>query len=64
MTRTIARYTIEIERDTKSGWYCGQCKDLPEAISQGKSLEELITNMQDAISLVLKYKEENTFQSL
>ena len=37
----------------------GQCLELPGAISQGETLEELKENMKDAISLILKsIKEE------
>ena len=46
-------YTISIQKDAKSGWYCGQCVQLPAAISQGETLNELMENMKDAILLVL-----------
>jgi predicted RNase H-like HicB family nuclease len=49
-------YTIRITKDTKSGWLCGQCEQLPEAISQGKDLEDLMFMMEDAINLVLECK--------
>lgn len=51
-------YTILVEKDTKSGWYSGQCVQLPAAISQGETLAELMDNMKDAISLVLDYNKE------
>ena len=51
-------YTIRIEQDAKSGWLCGQCEQLPEAISQGKDLDELMYMMQDAIDLVLECKRD------
>ncbi|MBR4497519.1 MAG: type II toxin-antitoxin system HicB family antitoxin [Bacteroidales bacterium] len=51
-------YTISIQKDAKSGWYCGQCVQLPAAISQGETLNELMENMKDAISLVLEHNKE------
>jgi len=51
-------YTIRIERDAKSGWLCGQCEQLPEAITQGRDINELMFMMQDAISLVLACKRD------
>ena len=51
-------YTILIHKDEKSGWYCGQCEQLPGAISQGATFEELMENMKDAISLILEYNKE------
>jgi predicted RNase H-like HicB family nuclease len=51
-------YTIRIKKDKKSGWLTGQCEQLPEAITQGKDLEELMFMMEDAIKLVLEYKRD------
>ena len=51
-------YTIRIEKDTKSGWLCGQCEELPEAITQGKDMDELMLMMEDAIKLVLECKRD------
>lgn len=47
------KYTVLVERDPKSGWYIGQCKQLPAALSQGKTLEEFIFNIKDAIELAI-----------
>jgi predicted RNase H-like HicB family nuclease len=51
-------YTIRIKKDSKTGWLTGQCEQLPEAITQGKDLEELMFMMKDAISLVLECKRD------
>lgn len=48
------KFTILINKE-KEGGYSGQCLELPGAISQGETLEELKTNMADAINLVLEY---------
>ncbi len=55
-------YTIIIQKNA-NGWYTGQCEQLPEAISQGETLEELKENMADAIKMVIEYKKEETRKS-
>lgn len=49
------KYTVIIEKDPESGWYVGQCEEIPGAVSQGETYEELMENMKDAISLMLEY---------
>ena len=51
----IMEYTIIIEQNPESGMYVGQCLQVPAAISQGNTYEELMENMKDAIELVLGY---------
>jgi predicted RNase H-like HicB family nuclease len=36
------------------GGFTGQCMELPGAISEGETLEELTKNMREAIDLVLE----------
>jgi len=36
------------------GWYVGKLKEVPGVFSQGETMEELITNIQDAYSLVME----------
>ena len=52
-------YTIAIEKDSKSKWYIGQCAEVPEALSKGHSLEELLSNMEEAISLAVECKGDD-----
>ncbi|MCR5589360.1 MAG: type II toxin-antitoxin system HicB family antitoxin [Bacteroidales bacterium] len=54
-------YVIIIEKNA-NGWYTGQCEQIPEAISEGATLDELKENMADAIKMVLDYKKEETRQ--
>lgn len=49
-------YVIIIEKNA-NGWYTGQCEQIPEAISEGATLEELKENMADAIKMVLDNKK-------
>ena len=52
-------YTVLIHKDEKSGWYTGKCLQIPAAMSQGMTIDELMENMKDAISLVLEcYKTQ------
>jgi predicted RNase H-like HicB family nuclease len=51
-------YTIRIKKDSKTGWLTGQCEQIPEAITQGKDLEQLMFMMEDAIKLVLECKRD------
>ena len=46
-------YTIIIKKDKKSGWYVGKCVQIPGAMSQGETVDELMENMRDAISTIL-----------
>jgi predicted RNase H-like HicB family nuclease len=57
-------YTIRIKTDSKSGWLTGQCEQLPEAITQGKDLDELMMMMEDAINLVLECKRDEFREQL
>jgi predicted RNase H-like HicB family nuclease len=50
-------FTIIVE-EPEGGGFSGQCKELPTAISQGKTLEELEENMKDTIELVLEIQED------
>ena len=50
-------YTAIIEK-TPSGWYIAQCKQVPGALTQGKTLEEVQENLKEAISLVLESERE------
>lgn len=52
------KYTVIIEKDPESGWYIGKCIQVPGAVSQGETLDELMENMKDAITLVLDYYRE------
>ncbi len=52
------KFTIIIENEDDGG-YSGQCLEIPEAISQGNSLDELKKNMKEAIQLSLECLEDN-----
>jgi predicted RNase H-like HicB family nuclease len=61
-TSSIKRqFTIRYPSEEEGG-FSGQCLELPGAIIQGKTIEELIENMKDAINLILKSITEEVNQ--
>ncbi|MBQ1730780.1 MAG: type II toxin-antitoxin system HicB family antitoxin [Bacteroidales bacterium] len=57
-------FTVAVSKDPKSKWYIGQCVEVRGAFSQGRSLEELLSNMKEAISLVVDYRKEEIEKDL
>ncbi|MBS1521221.1 MAG: type II toxin-antitoxin system HicB family antitoxin [Bacteroidetes bacterium] len=53
------KFTAIIEQG-EDGWFVGQVEELPAAISQGKTIEELKDNLLDAIKLLLDTNREIT----
>lgn len=51
------KFTILIQEESECG-YSGQCLEIPGAISQGDTLEELKKNMKEAIQLALEYLKD------
>jgi predicted RNase H-like HicB family nuclease len=54
-----ATYTAIIEKSV-DGFFVGQVQEMPEAIAQGKTLEELEQNLRNALKTVLDYHREHT----
>lgn len=48
--------TLEYWKDDK--WYVGQLRELPNVLSQGKTLDELKENIRDAYKLVVMKSEK------
>lgn len=51
-------FTIRLRKDQESGYYAARCVELPEAISQGKTEEEALANVREAIELILEELRE------
>jgi predicted RNase H-like HicB family nuclease len=49
----MANFTVLWEHK-EAGGYRGRCLEVPEAINEGETLEELKVNMIDAITLMLR----------
>jgi predicted RNase H-like HicB family nuclease len=52
-------YTAIIEK-SEDGWYVGQVQEIPEAIAQGKTIDELTQNLLEALELVIDFHREQT----
>jgi len=50
-------FTVRLRKDEETGYYAARCVELPEAISQGKTEEEAVTNLREALELVLEEYE-------
>ncbi|HEY2583531.1 MAG TPA: type II toxin-antitoxin system HicB family antitoxin [Mucilaginibacter sp.] len=53
------KFTAVIEKG-ESGWFVGQIEEVPAAISQGETIEELKVNLLDALRLILDTNKEIT----
>ena len=51
------KFTITVQKEDEGG-FSGQCLEIPGAISQGESIEELKKNMREAIQLSIEYLED------
>jgi len=49
---------ILIQQDAENGLYVGQIEEFPAAISQGKTVDELETNLIDALKMILAVQKE------
>jgi len=50
-------YTAIIKK-MSNGWYFAQCEQVPNAITQGETIEEALENLKEAIHLVLEAERE------
>jgi len=57
-------YSVIILKDTQEGGYIGMCRELPEAKSQGETIDELLENMKDAIKLTLEVRKDDQARRL
>jgi predicted RNase H-like HicB family nuclease len=58
LVRMVQRtFTVRLRKDEESGNYAARCIELPEVISQGKTEEEALTNLKEALELVLEEYE-------
>ena len=52
------KLTALIEK-SNDGWFVGQLEELPEVLSQGKTIGELKSNLLDALNLLLDSNRKN-----
>lgn len=48
----MSRYTVQFERDD-SGWWVAQVKEVPAAITQGRTIVEARRRIREALALAL-----------
>ena len=58
-----ADLTLLIQKDDESEMYVGQIEEFPAAISQGKTIDELKSNIIDALKLLLEVQKEQLHKS-
>lgn len=52
MKKKIQKFSVIIERE--DGWYIAECPALPGCVSQGRTLQEALKNIREAIELSLE----------
>lgn len=55
-------FTAVIEEDGE--WYIGYCPEIPGANGQGRSKEECLQSLADAIELILKDRREDGLRGI
>ena len=58
-----ADLTLLIQKDGESGMYVGQIEEFPASIPQGKTIDELKSNIMDALKLLLDVQKEQLQKS-
>ena len=55
-------FTAIVEQD--GPWYIAYCAEVPGTNGQGRSREECLANLREAISLILEHRREESLRSL
>lgn len=55
-------FTAIVERD--GPWHIAYCAEVPGANGQGKSREECLASLREAIALILDYRREESLRAL
>ena len=55
-------FTAIIERD--GPWFVAYCAEVPGANGQGKTHEECLANLREAIALILEHRREESLRAL
>ncbi len=53
---TMGMQTYHVDLKEEDGWYVVQCVELPGAITQWRTREEALTNIKEAIELLLEHR--------
>lgn len=52
-------YAVKLTRDRKDGGYVVSCRDIPEAITQGESVEEALAEAEGALQAAIEGRIED-----
>ena len=52
------RFMVLLQKD-EDGFIVAECPDLPGCFSQGKTRDEALTNIKDAIAVCIKTRRDN-----
>jgi predicted RNase H-like HicB family nuclease len=55
-------FTAIVEQD--GPWFVAYCAEVPGANGQGKTHEECIANLREAIALILEHRREESLRAL
>lgn len=55
-------FTAIVEQD--GPWFVAYCAEVPGANGQGKTREECLANLREAIALILEHRREETLRAL
>jgi predicted RNase H-like HicB family nuclease len=55
-------FTANVEQD--GPWYIAYCAEVPGANGQGKSREECLANLRQAIALILEYRRKESLRAI
>ncbi len=55
-------FTAIVEQD--GPWHIAYCAEVPGANGQGKSLDECLANLREAIILILQHRREESLRAL
>jgi len=55
-------FTAIVERD--GDWFVAYCAEVPGANGQGRTREECLANLREAIALILEHRREDSLRSM
>ena len=56
-------YTAVFEK-MDNGWYFAQCEQMPNAVTQGRTIAEAKANLQEVIEMLLEIQREEVTEQL
>jgi predicted RNase H-like HicB family nuclease len=55
-------FTAIVEQDGE--WYIAYCAEVPGAKGQGRTREECLANLREAITLILEHRREDSLRAM